>query len=193
MKILDLIGEHNILPSQHFPKPVLIGGQDVGHINLKNGTTADVYQKDDPASIFLIAHQGNQILGFLGLMHISSRKNMVMAKNAQSYLQGENIFLNLLMFARHRLGLRIISDYEMSPDGETALLKLVNRPALGWKIYNFDQDQTYSLTDPGAVKPENDSNVNPEMIQWYYLLEGSQRFPMHNSTLLSQYYYSSEE
>ena len=177
------------MPPQHFPKPHLVDGEDVGQILLKNGSSADVYRRDDEAGIFLIAHQGPTVVGFLGLLHIPTRPNLVMAKNTQSYLQGQHIFLNLLQFARHKLGYRIISDYEMTTDGEGALLSLVNKTNLGWQIYDFDSDQTYSLNDTRAVKPETDQNPGPDQMRWFYLLEASQRFPIHKSTLLSQYYY----
>lgn len=97
-----------------------------------------------------------------------------MAKNAQSYVKGENVALNLLIWARRHLDLRIISDYEMTEAGERAWQAMCGSPQLSVKIYNFDEDKIYPLDDPEAARPEADTPASWEDTKWFYIIESQQ-------------------
>lgn len=188
MKISDFIDEHNRIGTVNFPAPILANGQDIAKIPLDSNYTADVYQITDQfGNIMLIAHNDNNIIGFIGLLKIPNRPAMFMVKNAKSYMRGKKLTLNLMLFARHYFDIALISDYEVSIDGEHSLLSMVKNTANGFKIYNFDQDKIYDLDDPAVIKPEHDNNSDPNKINWFYILKETIRFPIAKS-IISPYY-----
>ena len=120
-----------------------------------------------------------------------------MAKNAQAYERGEDILLNLLLWAKRNLGMRIISDYEMSAKGERAWQLMAANAQLNIHIYNFDQDRIYELNDPAAVRPELDHPIDDQDTTWFYIMEAQilDKFGLceshHNfRSLVQPYYYS---
>ena len=154
-----------------FDTPTLTHGSDMGKINLNTGSTIKIYVKTLNNVCQIIAHENNEILGFLTLVILPNRQNLAMAKNAQSYIQGKNLLLNLILWAKRQYNLRIISDYEMTSAGEKAWQSMSNNPQLNVKIYNFDQDKIYDQHDADAVRPENDSPIQGHDTTWFYIIE----------------------
>ena len=109
MKIFEVI-EHIIVPDQTFGVPPISNGQDAGQIAIKSGI-ANVYVKREQNIVQIIAHRNNKPLGFVTLVIVPNKSNLAMAKNAQAYVVGESILLNLLVWAKRNFGLRIISDF----------------------------------------------------------------------------------
>lgn len=195
MKISDIIREHNKVPDQTFPKQVLDDtASKIGNIRLKNGNFADVFKKQENNVVQLLAVVDNQVVGFITLVIIPNRNNIAMVKNAEAYLERQGISLNLIMFSKYKLGLRLISDYEMTDAGELTWQGMASRPQLRVKIYNFDQDKVYNLDDPGVVKPEDDQNYNNiDEINWFYIIESNNKFGIKYNKILEQYYYEMDD
>lgn len=169
MKISDLV-EHNIVPNLEFKIPPLTDGEDLGRVNLKSGI-ATVYVRSEGSVIQIIAHRTEQILGFVTLTIVPNREKLAMVKNAQSYVSGESLLLNLLLWAKSHYHLRILSDYEMTSAGEAAWKALSKNNRLNVKIYNYDQDKIYDQQDPNAVLPELDTPFESDNTTWYYIIE----------------------
>ena len=98
MQIRDILIDHNKVPEQNFPKPSLKNTIKVGKISLKDGSIADVYKKQVENQIQYIAVYKDKIIGFVNMVIISTRSHLAMAKNAQSWIKGKNVLLNLLLF-----------------------------------------------------------------------------------------------
>ena len=194
MRFSDIIGEHNVVPNQTFPPPTLNNITPIGKISIKNGDVLDIYEKNGHNTTQIIAVSSNKILGFVTFVYVPHRQNLVMAKNAQSYISGQNLLLNLFIFIKKQYNLRILSDIDMSLAGEAAWKSIVNNPRINGKIYNFDNDKIYDLTDPNAIKPENDKNQNSESSNWFYIIEAKEKSNKFGDTLsynklLLPYYY----
>ncbi|CAB4122408.1 hypothetical protein UFOVP29_17 [uncultured Caudovirales phage] len=170
MKIYEII-EHVIVPDQTFDIPSLENGHDQGTINLNMGSQVFVYVKTHGNICQMIAHSGSEIFGFLTLVIVPNRQNLAMAKNAESYVKGKHLLLNLILWAKRQHNLRIISDYELTRDGEKAWQAMAKNIQLNVKIYNFDQDRVYDQNDPSIVRPEQDVADDPNDITWFYIIE----------------------
>ena len=192
MKIFEVI-EHIIVPDQTFGVPPISNGQDAGQIAIKSGI-ANVYVKREQNIVQIIAHRNNKPLGFVILVIVPNKSNLAMAKNAQAYVVGESILLNLLVWAKRNFGLRIISDYEMTRKGERAWQELTKNPQLNVKIYNFTNDTVHDLTDPSITRPENDVPSEPPTTNWFYIIECSSfsKFGINEGKqhLLMPYFYT---
>ena len=167
----DILDEHNKIPEQNFPTPPLNGTNKIGKISLKDGEVVDVYKKQHQNQIQYIAAKNNVIFGFVNLVSIPARSNLLMAKNAQSYIKGKNVLLNLLLFCKKNTNSHILSDIEMSDSGEEAWFKIIKNPRINAKIYNFELDKIYNLDDSTATKPEKDIQINSNDINWFYMIE----------------------
>lgn len=166
----------------------------IGKISIKNGDVLDVYERHENNTTQVIAVLSNKVLGFVTFVYVPNRQNLVMAKNAQSYITGQNLLLNLFIFIKKQYNLRILSDIDMSPAGESAWKSIVNNPRINGKIYDFDNDKIYDLTDPNAVTPENDKNQNSENSNWFYIIEAKETSGKFGDKLgyyelLQPYYY----
>jgi len=189
--------EHVIVPGLTFDKPRLTDGEELGKISLNMGSIVKVYVKTHNNIIQIIAHQDDEILGFLTLVTVPDRKNLAMAKNAQSYVQGKNLLLNLILWAKRQYHVRIISDYEMTTAGERAWQSMARNAQLDVKIYNFDQDRLYDQNDQNAVRPEQHAPSDTNDTTWFYIIENqtASKFGLREgsysvTSLLQPFYYA---
>jgi hypothetical protein len=169
-----LIKEHNKTPSKIFPSTSITGATLVGPMQIKRGPI-EVYQKDLSSNVIeLIAYDKNDshpILGYVVFVMIQNNSKLWMAKQAQSNVRHENLLYNLILFIKKKMAIDVISDIDMTDNGERAWQKMAQNPSLGVKLYNIRQNKKYDLNDPSATKPELDTGQNGHPIEWFYIIE----------------------